>query len=116
MTGENSTMVTSTMAAGSMPPPSAPADVFARLAPGNSIPAAGIDAKDLVPKDVLEEFKQTLISEPFREHTKSTVIDLLARKFTNCTKGQIKITLDRVAQRVPVPGEKKTVKHWALLA
>ncbi|RYO93356.1 hypothetical protein DL764_008006 [Monosporascus ibericus] len=112
---ENGATPASTTATGAMAPP-APKGAFSRLTSSSSASAAAVDVKDLVPKEVLEDFKQTIISEPFREHTKSTVIDLLSKKFTNCTKAQIKTTLDKVAQRVSVPGEKKTVKHWSLLA
>ncbi|RYP52497.1 hypothetical protein DL768_002324 [Monosporascus sp. mg162] len=115
VSAEHSATLASTTAAGVMAPP-APKSAFSKLTPSSSASAAAVDAKDLVPKEVLEDFKRTIISEPFREHTKSTVIDLLSKKFTSCTKAQIKTTLDKVAQRVSVPGEKKTVKHWSLLA
>ncbi|KAI0835367.1 hypothetical protein F5Y06DRAFT_276755 [Hypoxylon sp. FL0890] len=96
----------------SMPPPSAPSneptDTFSRLV------ALGIDAKDLVPKVVFEEFAEAIVSEEFRDFNKGTIVDLLARKFPSCTKGQIKFTLDKIAHRTSVPGEKKNVKVWAI--
>ena len=98
------------------PPPTK--DAFSRLTAGSGAghaPAAAADGKDLVPAEVLEEFKQAVVSEQICEHTKSTVIDLLAKQFASCTKAQIKTTLDKVAQRASVPGEKKSVKRWQLL-
>ncbi|KAI1414597.1 hypothetical protein F5Y13DRAFT_17861 [Hypoxylon sp. FL1857] len=96
----------------SMPPPSAPSgeptDTFSRLV------SLGVDAKDLVPKAVFEEFTQAITSEEFRDFTKVTLVDLLARKFPSCTKSQIKFTLDKIAHRISVPGAKKSVKVWAI--
>ncbi|KAI2463386.1 chromatin assembly factor 1 subunit A-domain-containing protein [Annulohypoxylon bovei var. microspora] len=99
-----------------MPPPDAPGDsskVASTSAASRSARAA--DAKDLVPAELLEEFKQAIISEELREFTKATIVEMLAKKFTSCTKAQVKSTLDRVAHRISVPGAKKTVKVWALL-
>ncbi|KAI4864660.1 hypothetical protein F4820DRAFT_423024 [Hypoxylon rubiginosum] len=99
----------------SMPPPNAPTDAFSRLVSGTSSSAAAVDPKDLVPKDVLSDFKRAIVSEELREFSKATIVDLLAKKFPPCTKAQVKTTLDRIAQRVSVPGAKKSVKQWALL-
>ncbi|KAI1391462.1 uncharacterized protein F4822DRAFT_427312 [Hypoxylon trugodes] len=96
------------------PPPGVPSDAFSMLAAGNSASPA-VDIKELVPKDVFDDFKRAIISEEFRDHTKGTIVDLLAKKFSTCTKAQVKTTLDKVAHRINVPGEKKSVKHWALL-
>lgn len=114
---EGKTAATSTTAAGAMAPPPTK-DAFSRLTAGSGAghaPSAAADGKDLVPAEVLEEFKQAVVSEQICEHTKSTVIDLLAKQFASCTKAQIKTTLDKVAQRASVPGEKKSVKRWQLL-
>ncbi|KAI1135099.1 hypothetical protein F5Y05DRAFT_395597 [Hypoxylon sp. FL0543] len=96
----------------SMPPPSAvsnePTDTFSRLV------SLGVDAKDLVPKAVFEEFAQAIVSDEFRDFNKGTIVDLLARKFPSCTKGQVKFTLDKIAHRISVPGAKKNVKVWAI--
>ena len=103
-----------TAAAGAMAPPAAK-DAFSKLTSGGTAHAPATESKDLVPPEALEEFKQAVVSEQIREHTKSTVIDLLAKQFTSCTKAQIKTTLDKVAHRAPVPGEKKSVRRWQLL-
>ncbi|KAI1497584.1 chromatin assembly factor 1 subunit A-domain-containing protein [Biscogniauxia marginata] len=95
----------------SMLPPAIPGDAPA-AASGS---ASSIDDKDLVPRDMIEEFKRALISEELKEYSKSTVVEMLAKKFSRCTKAQVKATVDKIAHRVNVPGEKKNVKHWALL-
>lgn len=76
---------------------------------------AAVEPKDLVPKEILEDFKRAVVSEELREYTKATITDLLTKKFPGCTKAQVKTTLDRIAQRVSVAGAKKSVKQWALL-
>ena len=111
---DNKATTNATAAAGTMAPP-APKDAFSRLAAGGAAHAPAADGKDLVPPEALDEFKQAVISEQICEHTKSTVIDLLAKQFASCTKAQIKTTLDKVAHRAPVPGGKKSVKRWQLL-
>ncbi|KAI1338978.1 chromatin assembly factor 1 subunit A-domain-containing protein [Xylariaceae sp. FL0016] len=93
----------------SMPPPTT-GGAFAAIT-GN----AASKSKDLVPNSLLPDFKRTLVSDECREYSKSTVIEMLAKKFATCTKAQVKATLDAVAHRITVPGEKKSVKHWALL-
>ncbi|OTB06119.1 hypothetical protein M426DRAFT_319193 [Hypoxylon sp. CI-4A] len=98
-----------------MPPPTGPSDAHSKLLPGPSSSAPAVEAKDLVPKDILDDFKKAIASEELREFTKGTIVDLLAKKFSSCTKAQVKTTLDRVAHRVSVPGAKKSVKQWALL-
>lgn len=99
-TGEGAATATT----GTMPPPTAPATTTSKPTLNN----------DHIPKELLEEFKQAVVSQELREHTKSTMIDLLAKRFTACTKGQLRATLDSVAERTPVPGGKKSVKHWSL--
>ncbi|KAI1214657.1 uncharacterized protein F4807DRAFT_4924 [Annulohypoxylon truncatum] len=100
----------------SMPPPDVPADSSKlTLMSATSRNARAVDTKDLVPKEVMEEFKQAIVSEELREFTKGTIVEMLTKKFTSCTKAQVKTTLDRVAHRISVPGAKKTVKVWALL-
>ncbi|KAI1827884.1 hypothetical protein F4861DRAFT_293425 [Xylaria intraflava] len=80
------------------------------------VTAVATDGKDGVPLDILEDFKRALLSEECRDFSKATVIELLAKKFTSCTKLQVKVTLDTIAHRVTPPGEKKkSVKQWALL-
>ncbi|KAI0596687.1 chromatin assembly factor 1 subunit A-domain-containing protein [Biscogniauxia sp. FL1348] len=95
----------------SMPPPAVPGDV-ASAPPGTKSSA---DDKDLIPQDMIDEFKHAVTSDELKEYSKSTVIEMLAKKFPRCTKAQVKATLDKVAHRANVPGEKKTVKHWQLL-
>ncbi|KAI0893315.1 hypothetical protein F4806DRAFT_476592 [Annulohypoxylon nitens] len=99
----------------SMPPPDAPVNSKLVNFSSTSNNARAVDAKDLVPKEVMEEFKQAIISDELREFTKGTIVEMLAKKFLSCTKTQVKTTLDKVAHRISVPGEKKTVKVWALL-
>ncbi|KAI0169641.1 hypothetical protein GGR52DRAFT_550844 [Hypoxylon sp. FL1284] len=106
---------TATKPLSSMPPPNAPTDAFTRLASGISSNAEAVDAKDLIPKDMLNDFKAAIVSEEYCEFSKATIVDLLAKKFSPCTKVQVKTTLDRIAHRVSVPGAKKSVKQWALL-
>ncbi|KAK7755158.1 hypothetical protein SLS62_002973 [Diatrype stigma] len=118
-TGDGGVTAAATTVAGTMLPPTTSVAAFSKLLTSNPSSAsastsASTDPKDYVPQELLEEFKRTVISEEFREHTKSTVIDLLSKKFTACTKGQLKTTLDRVAERAPVPGGKKSVKYWTL--
>ncbi|KAH7033434.1 chromatin assembly factor 1 subunit A-domain-containing protein [Microdochium trichocladiopsis] len=104
-----------------MQPP--PAHAFAVLIRSNgsgsgsssTTPSPAIDQKDMVPADILEDFKRTIVSEGFREHTKLTVIDLLSKKFTSCTKPQVKKTLEHIAVRETVPGAAKSCKHWRIL-
>ncbi|XXH00600.1 ER membrane protein DP1/Yop1 [Hypoxylon texense] len=98
-----------------MPPPNAPTDAFSRLVSGTASSTAAVDPKDVVPKDIFGDFRRAIISEELREFSKATIVDLLAKKFPPCTKAQVKTTLDRIAQRVSVPGAKKSVKQWALL-
>lgn len=99
----------------SMPPPDAPVNSKLVNFSSTSNNARAVDTKDLVPKEVMEEFKQAIISDELREFTKGTIVEMLAKKFSSCTKTQVKTTLDKVAHRISVPGEKKTVKVWALL-
>ncbi|KAI1092467.1 hypothetical protein F5B19DRAFT_492319 [Rostrohypoxylon terebratum] len=99
----------------SMPPPDAPANSKITTLSSTSNHARAVDPKELVPKEVIEEFKQAIISDELREFTKGTIVEMLAKKFSSCTKAQVKSTLDKVAHRISVPGAKKTVKVWALL-
>ncbi|KAI1260029.1 hypothetical protein F5Y18DRAFT_407162 [Xylariaceae sp. FL1019] len=64
---------------------------------------------------IIDDFKRALISEEFRDLTKTTIVELLAKKFTSCTKLQVKTTVDAIAHRVATPGARKSVKQWALL-
>lgn len=78
--------------------------------------AATPDLKDGVPQNILEEFKRALLSDECNEYSKATVIEMLAKKFSSCTKAQVKVTLDTIAHRVtPADAAKKSVKRWALL-
>ncbi|KAI5918927.1 chromatin assembly factor 1 subunit A-domain-containing protein [Camillea tinctor] len=95
----------------SMPPPAVPGDTTS--APSGAKSSA--DDKDLVPSGMLDAFKRAVISDELKEFSKSTIIEMLVRKFPPCTKVQVKATLDKFAHRANVPGEKKTVKHWQLL-
>ncbi|KXJ93285.1 chromatin assembly factor 1 subunit A-domain-containing protein [Microdochium bolleyi] len=76
---------------------------------------AVIDQKDMVSPEILDDFKRAVVSEGFREHTKLTIVDLLSKKFTSCTKPQVKKTLEHIAVRETVPGAAKSCKHWQLL-
>ncbi|KAI0135698.1 chromatin assembly factor 1 subunit A-domain-containing protein [Daldinia grandis] len=98
----------------SMPPPDVPTGASTLASStGNSLPA--VENQNVVPKDVFDEFRQAIISDELKEFTKGTIIEMLAKKFPSCTKAQVKVTLDKVAHRVSVPGAKKNVKQWALL-
>ncbi|KAI0104856.1 chromatin assembly factor 1 subunit A-domain-containing protein [Nemania sp. FL0031] len=78
--------------------------------------APASDLKDGVPHDILEDFKRALLSDKCRDYSKATVIEMLAKKFTSCTKAQVKVTLDTIAHRVtPAEATKKSVKRWVLL-
>ncbi|KAK5630853.1 hypothetical protein RRF57_006568 [Xylaria bambusicola] len=95
----------------SMLPPSAPRDG----APAAS-KTATLDGKDVIPKDILAEFKRALLSDECKDYSKSTVTEVLAKKFSTCTKSQVKTTLDTIAHRVTPAGQtKKSAKIWALL-
>ncbi|KAI1816716.1 chromatin assembly factor 1 subunit A-domain-containing protein [Poronia punctata] len=93
------------------PPVPVPRDA---AVPVTSAPAT-LEGKDAVPQDILEDFKRALISDECKDFSKATVIELLAKKFTSCTKAQVKVTLDTIAHRVTPLGQKKSVKEWALL-
>ncbi|KAI1754546.1 chromatin assembly factor 1 subunit A-domain-containing protein [Xylaria castorea] len=96
----------------SMLPPTAPRDV--KVSTTSTAPTS--DVKDGVPLDILEEFKRALLSDECKDYSKSTVVEVLAKKFTSCTKAQVKTTLDTIAHRVtPNNAPKKSVKIWALL-
>ncbi|KAI0490862.1 chromatin assembly factor 1 subunit A-domain-containing protein [Xylaria cf. heliscus] len=96
----------------SMLPPAAPRDAAASTT--STAPAS--DLKDGVPRDILEDFKRALLSDECKDYSKATVIEMLAKKFTSCTKAQVKVTLDTIAHRVtPADAPKKSVKIWALL-
>ncbi|KAJ1329572.1 chromatin assembly factor 1 subunit A [Microdochium nivale] len=83
-------------------------------APASTVPTV-VDQKDMVSADILDDFKRAVISEGFREHTKLTIVDLLSKKFTSCTKPQVKKTLEHIAVRETVPGAAKSCKQWQLL-
>jgi chromatin assembly factor 1 subunit A len=96
----------------SMLPPTATRDV----ATSSKSTSVAFDGKDTIPRNILEDFKRALISDECKDFSKATVIELLAKKFTSCTKAQVKVTLDTIAHRVTPPGEKKkSVKQWVLL-
>ncbi|KAL7625671.1 hypothetical protein AAE478_004892 [Parahypoxylon ruwenzoriense] len=99
----------------SMPAPGGPTDAFSLLISGIPGAAPAIDPKDVVPKEVFDDFRRAVVSDEFREFTKGTIVEMLAKKFSSCTKAQVRATLDRIAQRVSVAGAKKSVKQWALL-
>ncbi|OTB13664.1 hypothetical protein K445DRAFT_162660 [Daldinia sp. EC12] len=108
--------VTSTPAPStSMPPPNVPTDAFSALSSGTSGSLQAAENQNLVPNDVFDEFRRAIISDELKEFTKGTIVEMLAKKFPSCTKAQVKVTLDKVAHRVSVPGAKKNVKQWALL-
>ncbi|KAI3334400.1 chromatin assembly factor 1 subunit A-domain-containing protein [Ustulina deusta] len=95
----------------SMLPPSAPRDVTSA-----TCIATTLDGKDGIPRDLLQDFKRALLSDECKDYSKATVIEMLAKKFTSCTKAQVRVTLDTIAHRVTPAGEtKKSVKRWALL-
>ncbi|KAJ2985939.1 hypothetical protein NUW58_g5271 [Xylaria curta] len=95
----------------SMLPPAAPRDAGAST---STTPT--LDVKDGVPRGILEDFKRALLSDECKDYSKATVIEVLAKKFTSCTKAQVKVTLDTIAHRVtPAEATKKSVKIWALL-
>ncbi|KAH8663953.1 chromatin assembly factor 1 subunit A-domain-containing protein [Xylariales sp. PMI_506] len=96
------TKLTSAPVAGMAPPPIP-----------RSVPSA-TDAKDLVDKKDMEEFKKAIVSADINFLTKAGIVDMLSRRFPNATKAQLKNTLELVADRCSVPGEKKTNKRWAL--
>ncbi|KAG4220739.1 hypothetical protein PC116_g30782 [Phytophthora cactorum] len=98
-----------------MPPPNVPTDAFSALSSGTSGSTQAAENQNLVPNDVFDEFRRAIISDELREFTKGTIVEMLAKKFPSCTKAQVKVTLDKVAHRVSVPGAKKNVKQWALL-
>ncbi|KAI0011082.1 chromatin assembly factor 1 subunit A-domain-containing protein [Xylariaceae sp. FL0662B] len=110
-----STAAPAPIAPTSAPHPGAPTDQFAMLSCSSGSTAGAGEAKEFVPKEVFDDFKRAVVSDELREFTKSTLVEMLAKKFSNCTKAQVKATLDKIAQRVSVPGAKKSVKHWALL-
>ncbi|KAI1311495.1 chromatin assembly factor 1 subunit A-domain-containing protein [Xylaria venustula] len=85
------------------------------LPPSATAAATSSEAKDGIPRDLLQDFKRALLSDECKDYSKGTVIEVLAKKFTSCTKAQVKVTLDSIAHRVTPPGEKKSVKIWALL-
>ncbi|TGJ80299.1 hypothetical protein E0Z10_g8470 [Xylaria hypoxylon] len=96
----------------SMLPPAAPRDVGS----STTCVTAALDGKDGIPQDLLQDFKRTLLSDECKDYSKSTVIEVLAKRFTSCTKAQVKVTLDTIAHRVTPVGEmKKSIKRWTLL-
>lgn len=98
-----------------MAPPSAPTDPYSLLQSIASSSTPPIPAKDLIPRDFFDDFRRAIPSEEFRGFTKGTIVDILAKKFSSCTKTQVKTTLDKIAHRISVPGEKKYIKEWELL-
>ncbi|KAI1422200.1 chromatin assembly factor 1 subunit A-domain-containing protein [Xylaria sp. FL1777] len=95
----------------SMLPPSVPRDT-----PSATCITAALDGKDGIPRDLLQDFKRALLSDECKDYSKATVVEMLAKKFTSCTKAQVRVTLDTIAHRVTPVGEtKRSVKIWALL-
>ncbi|KAI0192179.1 chromatin assembly factor 1 subunit A-domain-containing protein [Astrocystis sublimbata] len=92
----------------SMLPPATPRDATTNAA------AALLDIDNGVPRNILEDFKRALLSDECKDYSKSTVIEVLAKRFTSCTKAQVKVTLDTIAHRVTPNASKKSVKIWAL--
>ncbi|KAI0124237.1 chromatin assembly factor 1 subunit A-domain-containing protein [Xylariales sp. AK1849] len=74
------------------------------------------DAKDIISTSLMPEFKKAIISDDINFLTKAAMIDMLSQRFSTTTKAQVRSTLDLVAQRSAIPGEKKTAKRWALRA
>ncbi|ORY71674.1 chromatin assembly factor 1 subunit A-domain-containing protein [Pseudomassariella vexata] len=98
-----------------MGPPAAPSDAFARLAASAAGSASTTDVKDIVPKQILDEFKRAVISDDINFLTKVGIVDMLAKRFPLCTRAQVKNTIEKIAERVPVPGGRKSDKRWVLL-
>lgn len=95
----------------SMLPPSAP-----REGVSATNKAIVLDGKDIIPRDLLADFKRALLSDECKDYSKGTAIEVLAKKFSSCTKTQVKVTLDTIAHRVTPAGQtKKSAKIWALL-
>ncbi|KAI0438549.1 chromatin assembly factor 1 subunit A-domain-containing protein [Xylaria telfairii] len=95
-----------------MLPPATPRDG----ASSTTTTTPALELKDGVPRDILEDFKRALLSDECKDYSKATVIEVLAKKFTSCTKAQVKVTLDTIARRVtPAAAPKKSMKIWALL-
>lgn len=78
-----------------MPPPPAPN--------GAAIPIKPVSAADLVPAAQLEDFKATIVE--FKFLPKAALIPTLKKKFDKCTAGQIKATLEHVAEKPSKKGD-----------
>ncbi|KAI1469726.1 chromatin assembly factor 1 subunit A-domain-containing protein [Daldinia caldariorum] len=110
-----STVTSAPATSTSMPPPVVPTDAFSALGSGPASSLQAAESQNFVPKDVFDEFRRAIISDELKEFTKGTIIEMLTKKFPSCTKAQVKVTLDKVAHRISIPGAKKNVKQWALL-
>ncbi|ETS80102.1 hypothetical protein PFICI_07631 [Pestalotiopsis fici W106-1] len=94
--------------AGMAPPPlpgSSPAATSASDQP---------DWSTLMPKSMFPEFKRAIINKEYNFLTKVGIVDMLSKKFPTVNKGQVKATLDFLAERSSLPGAKKSAKVWVL--
>lgn len=78
-----------------MPPPPAPN--------GAATPIKSVSAADLVPAAQLEDFKATIVE--FKFLPKAALIPTLKKKFDKCTAGQIKTTLEHIAEKPSKKGD-----------
>lgn len=86
-------------AASAMAPPPAPADAFAALssAAGNSGSKADAKKSAVVPADMADDFKRGVLEYPTL--SRIGLIELLCAKFPQCTKAQVRNSLDLVAEQ-----------------
>lgn len=97
----------------SMAPPTLN-DAYAMLTSKVVNCAHPITPKDLVPADLLEDFKRAIIRDDISFLTKVGMVDMLSKRFSKCTKKQVTNTLENVAERISKPGGPKKEKVWAL--
>lgn len=81
-----------------MPPPPAPKTVNGSNTTDKPDPVV-----DLVPAHQMDEFKATIVE--FKFLPKSALLPTLKKKFDRCTSGQIKATLDHVAEKPKKKGD-----------
>lgn len=92
---------------GVMRPPPAPKATNGPVATASAAAAVATknkpDPADLVPASQLEDFKATIVE--FKFLPKSALVPTLKKKFDGCTSGQIKATLDLVAEKPQKRGD-----------